>query len=103
MSSLNDSIDDLIANIISTAFAGSSLDAQRGRDRIETAKQLIQAKYDLLRAEVERLREALSEIRQYGSDTLSGRADGGPDDRGWQRDGVREMTRRARIALGDAS
>lgn len=55
---------------------------------------------DLLaaRAEVARLREALESIRQYGSDTLSGRADG-PDDRNWQRDGVREMTRRARTAL----
>lgn len=54
---------------------------------------------DKLREEVERLRNALAAIRQYGSDTLSGRADGGPDDRDWQRDAVREMTRRARVAL----
>ena len=53
-----------------------------------------------LRAEVERLRETLTAIRQYGSDTLSGRADGGSDDREWQRDAVREMTKRARVGLG---
>lgn len=57
------------------------------------------ADYDKLREEVERLRDALVAIRQSGSDTLSGRADGGPDDRDWHRDAVREMTRRARIAL----
>lgn len=50
-------------------------------------------------ADVERLREALDSIRQYGADTLSGRADGGADDRQWQREAVREMTRRAREAL----
>lgn len=43
--------------------------------------------------------EALRAIAQYGSDTLSGRADGGPDDRDWQREAVKEMTRRARVAL----
>ena len=47
---------------------------------------------------VEPLVEALQSIRQYGSDTLSGRADG-PDDRQWQRESVLEMTRRARAAL----
>ena len=45
------------------------------------------------------LRAALESIEQYGSDTLSGRADG-PDDREWQREGVREMRDRARAALG---
>lgn len=50
-------------------------------------------------ADVKRLREALDSIRQYGADTLSGRADGGADDRQWQREAVREMTRRAREAL----
>jgi hypothetical protein len=44
------------------------------------------------------LREALDSIRQYGSDTLSGRADG-PDDRDWQRAAVLEMTNRASAAL----
>lgn len=48
---------------------------------------------------IEHLTEALKAIRQYGADTLSGRADGGPNDRDWQRDAVREMTRRARVAL----
>ena len=51
--------------------------------------------------QVERLREALDSIRQYGADTLSGRADGGADDRQWQREAVREMTRRARTALAE--
>lgn len=49
-------------------------------------------------ARLEKAVEALSAIDQYGSDTLSGRADG-PDDRSWQREGVLEMTRRARSAL----
>jgi len=40
--------------------------------------------------------EALQSIRRYGLDTLSGRTDG-PDDRDWQRAGVNEMTKRARI------
>ncbi len=53
-----------------------------------------------LRAEVERLRDTLTAIRQYGSDTLSGRADGGSDDREWPRDAFREMTKRARVGLG---
>ena len=48
--------------------------------------------------EVQRLRDALDSIRQYGSDTLSGRTDG-PDDHKWQRDAVLEMTRRACRAL----
>jgi hypothetical protein len=54
-------------------------------------------------AEIERLRDALDSVRQYGSDTLSGRTDG-PDDREWQRDAVLEMTNRAGRALrGDAT
>jgi len=44
------------------------------------------------------LTDALESIRQFGSDTLSGRADG-PDDREWQREAVREMTARASAAL----
>jgi hypothetical protein len=44
------------------------------------------------------IREALEGIRRYGLDTLSGRADG-PDDRDWQRAGVNEMTKRARLAI----
>jgi hypothetical protein len=49
-------------------------------------------------AEIAALRAALDSIRQYGSDTLSGRTDG-PDDRKWQRDAVLEMTNRASRAL----
>lgn len=45
---------------------------------------------------------ALESVYQYGEDTLSGRADGGLDDRAWQRAAVIEMTRRARIALDGA-
>lgn len=48
------------------------------------------------------MRDALDSIAQYGSDTLSGRADG-PADAAWYRDGVREMTKRARAALLRAS
>lgn len=49
-------------------------------------------------ARVQELEEALDSIRQYGSDTLSGRTDG-PDDRNWQRGAVLEMTKRADAAL----
>ena len=42
--------------------------------------------------------EALEGIRRYGLDTLSGRIDG-PDDREWQRAGVNEMTKQARLAI----
>lgn len=41
---------------------------------------------------------ALEGIQRYGLDTLSGRTDG-PDDRGWQRAGVNEMTKRARLGI----
>lgn len=54
-----------------------------------------------LAAEVAALREELKSIRQYGSDTLSGRA-GGSADRDWYREGVREMTKRARAAIDAA-
>lgn len=53
------------------------------------------------RCQIERLRAALEAVRQYGADTLTGRADG-PDDRDWQRGAVLEMTKRARKALGAA-
>ena len=41
---------------------------------------------------------ALEGIQRYGLDTLSGRTDG-PDDREWQRAGVNEMTKRARLGI----
>ena len=51
-----------------------------------------------LRAVVEKQKDALQSIEQYGLDTLSGRVDG-PDDRDWQRSAVLEMTTRANRAL----
>jgi hypothetical protein len=42
---------------------------------------------------------ALKAICRYGLDTLSGRVDGGADDREWQRAAVVEMVRRAQTAL----
>jgi hypothetical protein len=41
--------------------------------------------------------DALESIWVYGADTLSGPARGQPDDRKFQRDGVAEMTKRARL------
>jgi hypothetical protein len=42
--------------------------------------------------------DALSSIRLYANDTLSGRADG-PDDREWQRSAVVEIRNHARAAI----
>jgi predicted nucleic acid-binding Zn-ribbon protein len=64
------------------------------RERAETAER----ERNEARERVAELEAALDAIRQYGSDTLSGRADG-PDDRDWQRAAVEEMTRRADKAL----
>ncbi len=50
-----------------------------------------------------RAMEVLAAIRLYGSDTLSGRADGHPVDVEWLREGIREMLRRADSILGDES
>src|SRR3990167_9061160 len=49
--------------------------------------------------QINAMRQALEDaeaIQRYGLDTLSGRDDG-VDDRYWQRKGVNEMTRRARV------
>lgn len=59
--------------------------------RAEDRAKLIAAAPDLL--------EALESIRQYANDTLSGRADSGPDDRAWQRECVIECRNRARAAI----
>lgn len=66
---------------------------------LEALRAALAAQPQEANAEIARLREALESVRQYGSDTLSGRADGGPNDRAWQRAAVREMTRRAEEAL----
>lgn len=67
------------------------------------ALQIVEAvnNYESLKARVAELEGELQGIEQYGSDTLSGRVDG-PDDRDWQREGVREMRDRARAALSHA-
>jgi hypothetical protein len=81
--------------------------SQRDQE-IERLKELIEIADDVLRPHIKRLEELLNEsrareeklcdilesVRQYGSDTLSGRVDG-PDDRAWQRASVLVMTNRA--------
>jgi hypothetical protein len=69
-------------------------------ERLKATNQQVElmAERDALRARVANLEEALDAIAVYGSDTLSGRVDG-LDDRNWQREAVREMSRRARAAL----
>ena len=54
-----------------------------------------------LTVEIERLREWLKMVHQYGSDTLGGPSCPKDDTRDWQRSGVEEMTARARAALGE--
>lgn len=54
-------------------------------------------------ASAPKLLEALESIRTYANDTLSGRADGGPDDRAWQRECVIECRNRARDAIAKAT
>ena len=58
--------------------------------------------HDKLTADRASLIEALESIRLYANDTLSGRADGGPDDREWQRKAVLEIRNRARTAIAQA-
>ncbi len=59
-------------------------------ERLETAEERVRV-----------LENALIGIHIYGSDTLSG-PESGSDDRKWQRDGVLEMTKRARAAIDTA-
>lgn len=70
-------------------------------ERDAQADKIAQDRVTIARLEAERdaLREALSSIQIYGLDTLSGRTDGGVDDRAWQREAVNEMAKRARLAL----
>ena len=74
-------------------------DCARGPHRWLAAKNAAETHELKAAQEADELRAALESVRQYGSDTLSGRTDG-PDDRDWQRAAVLEMTRRARLALG---
>jgi len=77
-------------------LAEEGLQVFRGIDDPEIKKEVVLNEAILAAAKAyQPMREALESVRQYGADTLSGRADGGPDDRKWQRDAVREMTRRA--------
>ena len=70
--------------------------AERDEDAEAMFKAIAAASATQAREKV--LRDALESVRQYGSDTLSGRIDG-PDDRAWQRGAVLEMTRRARVTI----
>lgn len=77
-----------------------------GRLACREAAELIRTLSDernAFEAQTNELLDALQSIRRYGLDTLSGRADGGVDDRQWQREAVNEMTRRARIAIEKAA
>lgn len=89
---------------LAVADASLVLETGAGIDTHETMLRVSKrwcARAHAAEARVAVLEEALESIRQYGSDTLSGRADGGSDDRQWQREAVREMTRRARTALAE--
>ena len=69
-------------------------------NRFLTDKSVRNGCDEYIRADlVDRLVDALRDIDVFGSDTLSGRADGGVDDREWQRGGVKAMTKLARAAL----
>ena len=67
--------------------------AERAVARAEAAE----AERDTLLAQVGEMRGAINGIYIYANDTLSGRADGGPDDRAWQRAAVVEIRNRARV------
>jgi hypothetical protein len=54
---------------------------------------------DALRAEVKRLEDGISAIRQYGSDTLGGPTKDADDTRDWQRAAVIEVTERCKLLM----
>jgi len=66
---------------------------------MRTALDAVMIERDALAVKNKALQEALKSIRQYGSDTLSGPSLASDDTRDWQRASVREMTRRANLAL----
>lgn len=92
-------------NAISRIMGSSFMDPPDGGDvtlveqvqRMRAALSAAEAELATERERVRVLREALSSIDVYGSDTLSGPS-GGVDDRKWHRDAVLEMTRRAAAA-----
>ncbi len=68
------------------------------RERAESAEGNVKEQ----RAEVERLRDGLDAIRQYGSDTRRGPVQDSDNTMEWQRAGVMEMKNRAvRVLRGD--
>jgi hypothetical protein len=91
-------MDRDILNAALTAFAK---DPRRNLKARERAILLRDSLTSLAQAENEdaALLDVLRSIWRYGADTLSGRADGGPDDREWQRGVVVEMTKRAGDAI----
>ena len=93
----NASVEAIIAEIDTYSLVHGVL-VDDDRKRMAKLKSQISAIVAKNASAEARLREALESIRQFGSDTLSGRTDG-PDDRKWQRDAVIEITRRARTAL----
>lgn len=72
----------------------------RERLGFSKGKKQAEAERDALQAENRKLREALSGIAIYGSDTLSGRVDG-PADTQWYLDGIAELVEQARAALAE--
>lgn len=63
-------------------------EAARQRDVWKARAEAAEARVTAMEAEKAERSEALDGIYTYCNDTLSGRVDGGPDDRGWQREAV---------------
>lgn len=69
---------------------------QRAAKNIEAALVASEAEVERLQGRERSLLDVIDAIYLYANDTLSGRADGGPDDRDWQRAAVIEIRNRAR-------
>jgi len=67
---------------------------------LESGRETLCTRIGQLETERERLREALSSIEAYGTDTLSGPA-GSIDDRVWYRGAIAVMVRRSRSATDE--
>jgi hypothetical protein len=93
-----DRIEELQAKLdLSEGALGVALASWRECQRILEQTEAKLTKSEALLAKAV---EALGGIEIYGSDTLSGRADG-LSDATWYRDGVREMRSRARTTLAE--